>query len=133
MPRGRSKSGYGNRTDLANKVGGEMAYGEKAKLMAGQKAVPMANAETSVPDAAPMAPPAAPSMAAPSEPVVPLSAPTQFPDEDIPQGLLPPMQQEIDPDISRLKNTYLPLFMEEAGNPNAPRMFRDFVKWLNDL
>jgi hypothetical protein len=43
------------------------------------------------------------------------------------------MQQEVDPDISRLKNTYLPLFMEEAGNPNAPRMFRDFVKWLNDL
>ena len=133
MPRGRSKSGYGNRTDLANKVGGEMAYGEKAKLMAGQKAVPMANSETSVPAAAPMAPPTAPPIAAPSEPVVPLSAPTQFPDEDISQGLLPPMQQETDPDISRLKNTYLPLFMEEAGNPNAPRMFRDFVKWLNDL
>lgn len=133
MPRGRSKSGYGNRTDLANKVGGEMAYGEKAKLMAGQKVVPMANAETSVPAAAPMAPPQAPPMAAPSEPVVPLSAPTQFPDEDISQGLLPPMQQEVDPDISRLKNTYLPLFMEEAGNPSAPRMFRDFVKWLNDL
>ena len=137
MPRGRSKQGYGNRTDLANKVGGEMAYGEKAKLMAGQKAVPMASAETSVPTAAPMAPPmdapmAAP-MAAPSEPVVPLSAPTQFPDEDIPQGLLPAQQDQVDPDISRLKTTYLPLFMEEAGNPNAPRMFRDFVKWLNDL
>jgi hypothetical protein len=131
MPRGRSKSGYGNRTDLANKVGGEMAYGEKAKLMAGQKAVPMANAETSVPPAA--APAAAAPMAEPMAPPVPLTAPTQFPDEDIPQGLLPPTQQEIDPDISRLKNTYLPLFMEEAGNPNAPRMFRDFVKWLNDL
>lgn len=135
MPRGRSKSGYGNRTDLANKVGGEMAYGEKAKLMAGQKAVPMANAETSVPP--PAAPAAAPTaaapMAEPMAPPVPLTAPTQFPDEDIPQGLLPPMQQETDPDISRLKNTYLPLFMEEAGNPNAPRMFRDFVKWLNDL
>lgn len=131
MPRGRSKSGYGNRTDLANKVGGEMAYGEKAKLMAGQKAVPMANAETSVPPAA--APAAAAPMAEPMAPPVPLTAPTQFPDEDIPQGLLPPTQQQIDPDISRLKNTYLPLFMEEAGNPNAPRMFRDFVKWLNDL
>lgn len=133
MPRGRSKSGYGNRTDLANKVGGEMAYGEKAKLMAGQKAVPMANAETSVPAAAPMAPPQAPPTAAPSEPVVSLSAPTQFPDEDISQGLLPPQQEQVDPDISRLKTTYLPLFMEEAGNPSAPRMFRDFVKWLNDL
>ena len=134
MPRGRSKPGYGNRTDLANKVGGEMVYGEKAKLMAGQKAVPMANAETSVPAAAAsMDPPMAAPMAAPSEPVVPLSAPTQFPDEDIPQGLLPPQQDQVDPDISRLKTTYLPLFMEEAGNPNAPRMFRDFVKWLNDL
>ena len=132
MPRGRSKSGYGNRTDLANKVGGEMAYGEKAKLMAGQKAVPMANAETSVPPPA-AAPAAAAPMAEPMAPPVPLTAPTQFPDEDIPQGLLPPAQQEMDPDISRLKNTYLPLFMEEAGNPNAPRMFRDFVKWLNDL
>ena len=132
MPRGRSKSGYGNRTDLANKVGGEMAYGEKTKLMAGQKAVPMANAETSVPPPA-AAPAAAAPMAEPMAPPVPLTAPTQFPDEDIPQGLLPPAQQEMDPDISRLKNTYLPLFMEEAGNPNAPRMFRDFVKWLNDL
>ena len=137
MPRGRSKQGYGNRTDLANKVGGEMAYGEKAKLMAGQKAVPMANAETSVPAAAPMATPmdapiSAP-MNAPSEPVVPLSAPTQFPDEDISQGLLASRQDQVDPDISRLKNTYLPLFMEEAGNPNAPRMFRDFVICLNDL
>lgn len=132
MPRGRSKSGYGNRTDLANKVGGEMAYGEKAKLMAGQKAVPMASAETSVPPPA-AAPAAAAPMAEPMAPPVPLTAPTQFPNEDIPQGLLPPVQQGTDPDISRLKNTYLPLFMEEAGNPNAPRMFRDFVKWLNDL
>ena len=131
MPRGRAKSGYGNRTDLANKVGGEMAYGEKAKLMAGQKAVPMANAETSVPAAA--APPVEAPMAQAPTKVVPLSAPTEFPNEDIPQGLLPPQQDQLDPDVSRLKNTYLPLFMEEAGNPNAPRMFRDFVKWLNDL
>jgi hypothetical protein len=135
MPRGRSKA-YGNRTDLANKVGGEMAYGEKAKLMAGQKAVPMANAETSVPAPAPDATATATAsapMAPPAAPPIPLSAPTQFPNEDISQGLLPPTQQTIDPDISRLKTTYLPLFMEEAGNPNAPIMFRDFVKWLNDL
>jgi hypothetical protein len=137
MPRGRSKSGYGNRTDLANKVGGEMAYGEKAKLMAGQKAVPMANAETSVPapvsTPAPDAMAAAAPMASPTAPPVPLTAPSDFPNEDIPQGFLPPQQDQLDPDVSRLKNTYLPLFMEEAGNPNAPRMFRDFVKWLNDL
>jgi hypothetical protein len=137
MPRGRSKQGYGNRTDLANKVGGEMAYGEKAKLMAGQKVVPMANAETSVP--APTSTPSVSTMAISnpmtqaSAPPVPLTAPTQFPNQDISQGLLPPNQQTIDPDVSRLKTTYLPLFMEEAGNPNAPVMFRDFVKWLNAL
>jgi hypothetical protein len=138
MPRGRSKTGYGNRTDLANKVGGEMAYGEKAKLMAGQKAVPMANAETSVPAAAA---PSEPTMvsamnqqAAPAPAkIVPLSAPSDFPNEDISQGLLPRSNQQVDPDITRLKETYLPLFMQEAGNPNAPVMFRDFVKWLNNL
>ena len=139
MPRGRSKTGYGNRTDLDNKVGGEMAYGEKAKLMAGQKAVPMANAETSVPAAA--APAVEPNMVsamsqqavpAPAK-VVPLSAPSEFPNEDISQGLLPRSNQQVDPDITRLKETYLPLFMQEAGNPNAPVMFRDFVKWLNNL
>jgi hypothetical protein len=138
MPRGRSKTGYGNRTDLANKVGGEMAYGEKAKLMAGQKAVPMANAETSVPAATA---PSDPTIAleqqianAPApEKVLPLSAPSEFPNEDISQGLLPKQDMQIDPDITKLKTTYLPLFMQEAGNPNAPAMFRDFVKWLNNL
>lgn len=138
MPRGRSKQAYGNRTDLNGKIPKAapkgMPYGENKTLMDRQSAVPMANPEMSTPVEPPMTAPAEAPMkqAAPSR-VVPLSAPSEFPNEDIPQGLLPRQEQQVDPDISRLKNTYLPLFMEEAGNPSAPRMFRDFVKWLNDL
>jgi hypothetical protein len=133
MPRGRSKQAYGNRTDLNGKIPKAaptgMPYGENKTLMDRQSAVQMGTPEMAASAAAPATAP----MAEPMAPPVPLTAPTQFPNEDIPQGLLPPVQQGTDPDISRLKNTYLPLFMEEAGNPNAPRMFRDFVKWLNDL
>jgi hypothetical protein len=140
MPRGRSKQAYGNRTDLNGKIPKAaptgMPYGENKKLMDAQSAVPMANPEMAepVPTAPPMDAPQAitPEQIAPAK-VVPLSAPSEFPEEDIPQGFLPRQPDQIDPDITRLKTTYLPLFMEEAGNPNAPRMFRDFVKWLNDL
>ena len=139
MPRGRSKQAYGNRTDLNGKIPKAaptgMPYGENKKLMDAQAAVPMGTPEMAV------ATPSDPNIAleqqiasAPApEKVVPLSAPSQFPDEDISQGLLPPQGKQIDPDITKLKTTYLPLFMQEAGNPNAPAMFRDFVKWLNNL
>jgi hypothetical protein len=141
MPRGRSKQAYGNRTDLNGKIPKAaptgMPYGENKKLMDAQAAVPMGTPEMAAPD--PMAAPAEPTMVSAmsqqAEPtrVVPLSAPSEFPDEDISQGLLPRSNQQVDPDITRLKETYLPLFMQEAGNPNAPVMFRDFVKWLNNL
>ena len=140
MPRGRSKQGYGNRTDLNGKIPKSaptgMPYGENKKLMDAQSAVPMANPEMAV--AEPMTNASLETGMAPPPPTemvkaVPLSAESEFPDEDISQGLLPPQQQQIDPDISRLKTTYLPLFVEEAGKPNAPVMFRDFVKWLNNL
>jgi hypothetical protein len=139
MPRGRSKQAYGNRTDLNGKIPKAaptgMPYGENQKLMDAQSAVPMGTPEMAAPVEAPVeAPMEAPMQQAAPTParVVPLSAPSELPDEDISQGLLPP-QQQLDPDISRLKNTYLPMFMEEAGKPNAPVMFRDFVKWLNNL
>jgi hypothetical protein len=67
MPRGRSKQGYGNRTDLAAKVGGEMTYGEKQKLMDGQKDVPMGTPATPTPEATP-------TTQAPSVTPVPLTA-----------------------------------------------------------
>jgi len=140
MPRGRSKQAYGNRTDLNGKIPKAaptgMPYGENKKLLDAQSAVPMANPEMAKP--VPTAPPTdlpqaiTPEQIAPAK-VVPLSAPSEFPNEDISQGLLPRQPDQVDPDITRLKTAYLPMFMEEAGNPNAPRMFRDFVKWLNDL
>jgi hypothetical protein len=123
MPRGRSKQGYGNRTDLANKVGGEMAYGEKAKLMAGQKAVPMANAATSVPEA-----PAKPEVP-PMQKVtpIPLTEPTRNPDENILVGATQTRTQ--DPDLQKLKSLQ-PIFEAEALSDDAPKIFRDFVSWL---
>lgn len=124
MPRGRSKSGYGNRTDLANKVGGEMAYGEKAKLMAGQKAVPMANAESSVP------PPETAAPSAPSAPAVKpvtLDQPTQRPNENILTGMSTTKSQN--PDIIALKSMQ-GLFEAEALRDDAPDTFREFTRWL---
>jgi hypothetical protein len=141
MPRGRSKQAYGNRTDLNGKIPKAaptgMPYGENKKLMDAQSAVPMGTPEMAAPAeptmVSSMEQQAAPVETAPQARVVPLSAPSEFPEEDISQGLLPSANQQVDPDISRLKETYLPLFMQEAGNPNAPVMFRDFVKWLNNL
>ena len=144
MPRGRSKQAYGNRTDLNGKIPKAaptgMPYGENKTLMDRQSAVQMGTPEVAAPVAAPAEPNMVSAMnqqvSAPApDPakVVPLSAPSEFPDEDISQGLLPRSNQQVDPDITRLKETYLPLFMQEAGNPNAPVMFRDFVKWLNNL
>jgi hypothetical protein len=138
MPRGRSKQAYGNRTDLNGKVAKAaptgMPYGENKTLMDRQAAVPMANPEMPKVDpsmAAAVEQPTTPPPAAVR--AVPLTAPSDFPNEDISQGLLPSQAQQVDPDITKLKTTYLPLFMREAGNPNAPVMFRDFVKWLNNL
>ncbi len=131
MPRGRSKSGYGNRTDLANKVGGEMAYGEKAKLMAGQKDVPMGT--PAMAEAAPQAPqtPQAPEApTAPSQPPVtpiPLTAPTQRPNESILSGLSQSRSQNTD--LQKLKSLQ-PLFEAEALADDAPELFREFVGWL---
>jgi hypothetical protein len=127
MPRGRSKQGYGNRTDLANKVGGEMAYGEKAKLMAGQKDVPMANAATSVPEAAPAQAMPAQAPMQPQVTPIPLTAPTQRPSEDILAGMSQSRSQNTD--LQKLKSLQ-PLFEAEALADDAPEMFREFVSWL---
>lgn len=133
MPRGRSKQpkAYSNRTDLNGPVPASaptgMPYGENKKLMDAQRAVPMGTPEAPKPEATPQAMPSA----TPPPPVVPLTEPTQFPNESITTGLPAPAQQ-IDPDVARLKS-YLPLFKQEAATANAPTMFRDFVKWLDNL
>lgn len=131
MPRGRSKA-YANRTDLTGKVPVDaptgMPYGENKKLRDRQRAVPVANPEVPKPQANAM--PAIPNPV-PAQPVVPLSEPTQFPNEPITTGVKE-LSQNVDPDISKLKS-YLPLFKQEAAAANTPAMFRDFVKWLDNL
>lgn len=121
MPRGRSK-GYANRTDLAAKVGGEMTYGEKQKLMDGQSAVPMGTPAT--PEPMSVAPPE--STAPPVTPI-PLTAPTERPNEDILTGAS--TTREPDQDIQKLKSLQ-PLFEAEAASDDAPQIFREFVSWL---
>jgi hypothetical protein len=122
MPRGRSKQGYGNRTDLAVKVGGEMTYGEKQKLMDGQKDVPMGTPATPTPEATP-------TTQAPSVTPVPLTAPTQRPEENILTGVTQTRVQ--DPDLQKLKSLQ-PIFEAEALSEDAPETFRQFVSWLRD-
>lgn len=127
MPRGRSKA-YGNRTDLTGKVPVSaptgMPYGENKKLRDAQKAVPMGTPEVPKPAVNAM-PETQPAM-----PVVPLTEPTQFPDESITTGLQDLKMNNADPDMTRLKS-YLPLFKQEATSPTAPETFRNFVKWLD--
>jgi hypothetical protein len=122
MPRGRSKTGYANRTDLAAKVGGEMTYGEKQKLMDGQNAVPMGTPAT--PD--PM-----PTSATPQPKVtpVPLTDPTQRPEENVLTGVTQTRVQN--PDLEKLKNLQ-PIFELEALSEDAPDTFRQFVSWLRN-
>jgi hypothetical protein len=121
MPRGRSKQqGYGNRTDLTAKVGGEMTYGEKQKLMDGQAAVPMGTPAT--PEPMPV-----PEATSPKVTPVPLTAPTERPGENILTGASTTTQP--DQDIQRLK-ALQPMFEAEAAQDDAPQIFREFVSWL---
>lgn len=131
MPRGRSKA-YANRTDLTGKVPVDaptgMPYGENKKLRDRQRAVPVANPE--VPKPEPMNDLA--QAASPLSSVVPLTEPTQFPDESITTGLPMMSQPEMDPDTTKLKS-YLPLFKVEANKPGVPNTFKEFVKWLDQI
>ena len=127
MPRGRSKQAYGNRTDLNGKIPKAaptgMPYGENKKLMDAQSAVPMGNPEM----AAPQETAVAQAPAQPSVTPVPLTAPTQRPNEDILTGLSQSKSQNTD--LQKLKSLQ-PLFEAEALADDAPEMFREFVGWL---
>jgi hypothetical protein len=102
-----------------------MPYGENQKLMDAQSAVPMGSPEMSV------APPAeAMSAQAPAQPQVtpiPLTAPTQRPNENILTGMSQSRSQNTD--LQKLKSLQ-PLFEAEALADDAPEMFREFVGWL---
>ena len=140
MPRGRSKQpkAYSNRTDLSGKVaasvGGEMPYGEKAKLMEGQKVVPVS--APNVPKPADNDPSvtmnnsvegAVPSQ---SPSVIPFGEPTKFPNETIGGSVIGGIDAP-DQDLLKLKK-YLPMFEAYANQQNSPQMFRQFVGWMRE-
>ena len=127
MPRGRSKQAYGNRTDLNGKIPKAaptgMPYGENKKLMDAQAAVPMAN--PAMP--APMETPAPPAPSEVRVTPIPLTAPTERPNENILTGLSQSRSQNTD--LQKLKSLQ-PIFEAEALADDAPEMFREFVNWL---
>jgi hypothetical protein len=127
MPRGRSKQAYGNRTDLNGKIPKAaptgMPYGENKKLMDAQSDVPMGSPEMAVAAPqetaqSPMQPPVTP---------IPLTAPTQRPNEDILTGMSQSRSQNTD--LQKLKSLQ-PLFEAESLADDAPELFREFVSWL---
>ena len=128
MPRGRSKQAYGNRTVLNGKIPKAaptgMPYGENKKLMDAQSAVPMANPEMAT--APPMEAAQAPAQPAQVS-AIPLTAPTQRPNEDILTGISKSRSQNTD--LQKLKSMQ-PIFEAEALSDDAPEMFREFVSWL---
>jgi len=140
MPRGRSKQpqAYANRTDLSGKVaagvGGEMPYGEKAKLMEGQSAVPVSAQDVpKPPEQDPTIPmnnsvEGAVPTKAPS--VVQFGEPTQFPDQTLASGVAAGIDAP-DPDMLKLKE-YLPMFEAYSNMPDSPQMFRQFVSWMRE-
>ena len=140
MPRGRSKQpqAYANRTDLSGKVaksvGGEMPYGEKAKLMEGQSAVPVAAQSVPRPPETDPAMPMNNSVegAVPTNApgVVPFGEPTQFPDQTLASGIAGGLDSP-DPDMLKLKK-YLPMFEAYSNMQDSPQMFRQFVGWMRE-
>jgi hypothetical protein len=102
-----------------------MPYGENKKLMDAQSAVPMANPEmaTAPPMEAPAQAPAQPAQVS----AIPLTAPTQRPNEDILTGISQSRSQNTD--LQKLKSMQ-PIFEAEALADDAPEMFREFVNWL---
>lgn len=140
MPRGRSKQpkAYSNRTDLSGKVaagvGGEMPYGEKAKLMEGQKSVPVAPQDVppaqDIDPAMPMNNSVEGAVPTKAPTVVPFGEPTQFPDQTLASGIAGGIDAA-DPDLLKLKK-YLPMFETYSNMQDSPQMFRQFVNWMRE-
>ena len=140
MPRGRSKQpkAYSNRTDLSGKVaagvGGEMPYGEKAKLMEGQKAVPVSPQDVPKPPdtdpAMPMNNSVEGAVPTNAPTVVPFGEPTQFPNQTLASGIAGGIDAP-DQDMLKLKK-YLPMFESYSNMQDSPEMFRQFVSWMRE-
>lgn len=127
MPRGRAK-GYANRTDLQSgkplpvQTPTGMQYGQGKALQDAQRAVPMAG--TSAPKPSPAAPV---SNVGQPLPTVPLTAPTQRPNEPIMAGSGVPTEQN---DMQQFKTAYMSYFENALRYDSVPQQFSDFVSWL---
>jgi hypothetical protein len=131
MPRGRSKQAYGNRTDLNAKIPKAaptgMPYGENKTLMDRQSAVAMGNPEMAISQTDTPATLQDAVSTQPSVTPIPLTEPTQRPNENILTGATTTRQPN--QDIQTLKSLQ-PLFEAEASQEDAPQIFREFVSWL---
>jgi len=135
MRQGQVGKAYSNRTDLnparamlsETPRGGQ--YGSRKASEDARKVVPMGTTE--VPDVPAEAAPQ-PAMPRP----VPLTEPTQFPDEDIRSGMnnmmntLPP--DTMVEDMQKLRS-YLPMIQIAAEAEDSPQVLRDFVNYLRGM
>ena len=135
MRQGQVGKAYSNRTDLnparamlsETPRGGQ--YGSRKASEDARKMVPMGTTE--VPDVPAEAAPQ-PAMPRP----VPLTEPTQFPDEDIRSGMnnmmntLPP--DTMAEDMQKLRS-YLPMIQIAAEAEDSPQVLRDFVNYLRGM
>ena len=137
MRQGQVGKAYSNRTDLnparamlsETPRGGQ--YGSRKASEDARKMVPMGT--TQVPNA-PMAKATAPSPAMPRP--VPLTEPTQFPEESIMAGTDNPLMN-MGPDVmvddmQRLRS-YLPIIEIAAQAEDSPQILRDFVGFLRSM
>ena len=135
MRQGQVGKAYSNRTDLnparamlsETPRGGQ--YGSRKASEDARKMVPMGTTE--VPNV-PMS--AAPASAMPRP--VPLTEPTQFPEEPITAGMNNPLMN-LGPDVmaedmNRLR-TYLPVIEIAAQAQDSPQVLRDFVNFLRGM
>lgn len=135
MRQGQVGKAYSNRTDLnparamLNETPRGGQYGSRKASEDARKMVPMGTTEVpNVPtEAAPQ-----PAMPRP----VPLTEPTQFPDEDIRSGMnnmmntLPP--DTMAEDMQKLRS-YLPMIQIAAESEDSPQVLRDFVNYLRGM
>jgi len=134
MRQGQNGKAYSNRTDLnparamlsETPRGGQ--YGSRKASEEARQMVPMGT--TQVPDA-PMA--EAPQ---PMPRPIPLTEPTQFPNEPITAGMNNPLMNMgsnvMAEDMQRLRG-YLPIIQIAAEAEDSPQVLRDFVTYLRGM
>lgn len=135
MRQGQVGKAYSNRTDLnparamlsETPRGGQ--YGSRKASEDARKMVPMGTTE--VPDVPTEAAPQ-PAMPRP----IPLSEPSQFPNEPVTAGLDNPLMNMgadvMGEDMQRLRE-YLPILQVAAEADDSPQILRDFVTFLRSM